>query len=154
MVKRILMGCAAILASHAAIAQVMECIDAKGSKTIAQFCPPGTVKENQLQKGGTSASGSGGATSGKSLAERDAEFKKRSIERQDAAAKAEKEKSANMDAERNCDSSRAQLRQLQDGLRISKIDPNTGERSFLDDKDRAAEIERAQKAVDNWCNKR
>ena len=132
----------------------MECVDAKGNKSIAQFCPPGTVKENQLMKGGTSTSGSASGTGSKSLAERDAEFKKRSLERREAESKAEKEKSENKDAERNCDSARAQVKQLQDGMRISRIDPNTGERSFLEDKDRPAEIERAQKAADAWCKNR
>jgi hypothetical protein len=154
MMKRLMMGCAVMLATHAAIGQVMECVDAKGNKSIAQFCPPGTVKENQLMKGGTSTSSSGAATGSKSLAERDAEFKKRNVERQEADAKAEKGKSESKDAERNCDSARAQMKQLQDGQRISRIDPNTGERSFLDDRDRPAEIERAQTAVDNWCKKR
>jgi hypothetical protein len=40
---------------------------------------------------------------------------------------------------------------LQDGIRISRTDPNTGERSFLEDNDRPAEIEKAQKAVATWC---
>lgn len=154
MMKRLLMGCAALLVTQAATSQIMECVDAKGTKSIAQFCPPGTVKENKLMKGGTSASGSGAATGSKSLAERDAEFKKRSLERQEAEAKADKEKSESKDADRNCDSARAQLKQLQDGQRISRMDPNTGERAFLEDRDRPAEIERAQKAADGWCKKR
>jgi uncharacterized protein YaiL (DUF2058 family) len=155
--KQLLLVCTAMLVAQAATAQVMECFDAKGNKSIAQFCPPGTVKENQLTKGGTGAAGaagSGAAPGGKSLAERDAEFKKRSIERQAAEVKAEKEKSESNDAERNCDSARAQMKQLQDGQRISRIDPNTGERSFLEDADRPAAIERAQRVVDSWCKKR
>lgn len=154
MMKRLLMGFAAMLLAQAATGQVMECVDAKGNKTIAQFCPPGTVKENKLMKGGTGSSGSGAAPSGKSLAERDAEFRKRGLERQESDAKAEKERADVKEAERNCENARAQLRQLQEGLRISRIDPNTGERSFLEDKDRPAEIDRAQKSIDSWCRTR
>jgi len=154
MIKRLLIGCAAMLAAPAAIGQIMECVDAKGNKTIAQFCPPGTVKESQLRKGGTSAPAPSAAPSGKSLAERDAEFKKRSLERQEAQGKSEIGLAENREAERNCDNARAQLRQLQEGLRISRIDPKTGERSFLEDSDRPAEIEQAQKAVSSWCKAR
>ena len=131
----------------------MECIDAKGAKTMAQFCPPGTVKENKLMKGGTAPAGSGG-TAAKSLAERDADFKKRTLDRQEAEAKGAKEKSDAKDNERNCLEARAQLRSLQEGQRVSRTDPKTGERAFLEDKDRPGEIANAQKSVDQWCNKK
>lgn len=151
--KRLLTACVLMATAGMAAGQVMECIDAKGSKTIAQFCPPGTVKENRLMKGGTAPAATGsGAT--KSLAERDAEFKKRALERQEAETKANKEKSDAQAAERNCLEARSQLRSLQDGQRISRVDPKTGERSFLEDKDRPGEIASAQKAVDQWCNKK
>ena len=161
--RRLLTGCALLLAAGAAAGQVMDCVDAKGTKTIAQFCPPGTVKENKLMKGGAgpgpaaapAAAAAGTAPAApKSLAERDAEFKKRALERQEAEKKAEKEKSDAKETERGCLDARAQLRALQDGQRISRTDPKTGERIVLEDKDRAGEIANAQKAVDQWCNKK
>jgi hypothetical protein len=165
--KRLLTGCALLLTAGAAGAQVMECYDAKGTKTIAQFCPSGTVKENKLMKGGagpgpatapsTPAAPAGTASApakGKTLAEQDAEFKKRTLERQDAEKKSEKEKSDAKDVERNCLDARSQLRALQDGQRISRTDPKTGERTVLEDKDRAAEIATAQRSADQWCNKK
>ena len=151
--RQLLTGCALLLAAGAATAQIMECIDAKGAKTMAQFCPPGTVKENQLTKGGTGAAPSSGPAA-KSVAERDAEFKKRTLERQEAEGKAAKEKSDAKDNERNCLDARSQLRALQEGQRISRTDPKTGERLFLEDKDRPGEIATAQKSVDQWCNKK
>jgi hypothetical protein len=153
MINRLLMAMLAAMFAHTAAGQIMECVDAKGNKTMAQFCPPGTVKETQLRKDGTGAttSTSSPAAGSKSLAEREAEFKKRNLERQDAESKAEKAKAESAANQQNCDSARAQLRGLQDGVRISKTDPNTGERSFLEDGDRPAEIEKAQKAVANWC---
>jgi hypothetical protein len=42
---------------------------------------------------------------------------------------------------------------LQDGSRISRTDPNTGERIVLEEKDRPAEMANAQKSVDTWCKK-
>jgi hypothetical protein len=155
--RRMLTGCVLMLVAGAVAGQVMECIDAKGNKTIAQFCPPGTVKENKLMKGGASAGPAGGsstATPAKSLAERDAEFKKRALERQDAEKKSEKEQSDAKDTERACLDARAQLRALQEGQRISRADPKTGERIVLEDKDRPGEIAAAQKAADQWCNKK
>src|SRR5450759_1406295 len=153
---RLLIGCAAMLVASAAAGQILECVDAKGNKEYAQTCPPGTVKETKLMKGGNGASSPSTGTSApaaKSLAERNAEFRKRNMERQEAEAKAEKVKAESKDAERNCNNARSQLKSLQDGQRIARFDTNTGERSFLSDEDRPAEIANAQKAVASWCNK-
>ena len=147
--KRLLISCAAIFAAGAAAGQVLECVDAKGKKEYAHRCPPGTVKENKLMK---SSAGDSGAAA-KSLAEREAGFRKRSMERQEADAKAEKEKAESRISERNCTDARAQLRQLQDGQRIARTNPNTGERSYLTDAERPAEIANAQKAVTSWCKR-
>jgi len=151
--KKLLTVIVAALFSQCAFGQIVECIDAKGAKTLAQFCPPGTVKE--IKRGGSSTGGGGpsSAPAGKSLADQDAAFKKRSLERQEAETKGEKERAESKNAERSCNDARGQLKQLQDGMRISKVDPNTGERSYLEDKDRPAEMATAQKAVDNWCKK-
>jgi hypothetical protein len=158
--KRLLTAAAAMLVACSASAQIMECIDAKGAKTLAQFCPPGTVKENMRSSGGTSGGGSAPSAtpgapgaSGKSLSEQEAAFKKRALERQEAEAKSEKERADAKAFEKNCNDARAQLKQLQDGKRVSRVDPNTGERSFLDDKDRPGEIASAQKSVEGWCKK-
>ena len=146
--KRLLIGCAAILAAGTAAGQVLECVDAKGKKEYAQTCPPGTVKETQLMK---SSAGAASGAAAKSLAEREAGFRKRNMERQEADAKAEKEKADSRITERNCTNARAQLKQLQNGQRIARTDPNTGERSYLTDDERPAEIANARKAVASWC---
>ena len=147
--KRLLIGFAAVLAAGAAAGQVMECVDAKGMKEYAQTCPPGTVKETKLMKSSPGAKPA--APAAKSLAERDAEFRKRAIERQEAEAKADREKADSKTAERNCNEARAQLRALQDGQRITRTNPTTGERQYLTDDERPAEIATARKAVDSWC---
>jgi len=92
-----------MLLAGQATAQILECVDAKGKKEYAQICPPGTVKATKLMKGGGAASGAGTAPvpAAKSLAERDAEFRKRNLERQETEAKAEKEKAESKDAERH-----------------------------------------------------
>ncbi len=146
--KRLLLGCLGILAAGAAAAQVLECVDAKGRKEFAQTCPPGTVKETQLRKSSPPAAPGAAA---KSLAEREAAFRKRNMERQEGDAKAEQEKADSKVAERNCNDARAQLRALQDGMRMARTDPNTGERSYLTDEDRQGEMANARKAVASWC---
>jgi hypothetical protein len=192
-----------MLLAGAAAGQIFECVDAKGSREFAQFCPPGTVKETRLRDSGAGASkpatspapaagqkppaerqeaeakaekekaqskeavkGGAGASKPatspapgpKSLAEREAEFRKRMLERKEAEAKAEKaekEKTeASAEAERNCYDARSRFRELQEGYPIPRIDPNTGARTFLENKNRPAETANAQKAVDNWCNKK
>lgn len=154
--KRLLTVCAAMLVAGAAFGQILECVDAKGNKEYAQSCPPGTVKETKLMKGGTGASSpstGASAPAAKSAAERDVEFRKRNMDRQEAETKAEKARAESRNAERNCDNARSQLRALQEGYRMARIDPNTGDRAYISDENRQAEIANAQKVVDDWCNR-
>lgn len=51
----------------------------------------------------------------------------------------------------NCERARIYLKSLQEGQRISQIDPRSGERVYLEDPQRPAEIARAQQAVDSNC---
>ncbi len=154
--KKWMMGCAAMLVAGVASGQIFECMDAKGKKEFAQSCPPGTVKERLMKSGGGGVPSGGGAPgpAAKSFAEKDAEFRKREIERQEAESKGVKEQADAKDSRRNCDDARAQLKQLEDGTRVARTDPKTGDRVFLEDNDRPAEIVNAKKAVDSWCSKK
>ena len=148
--------CAAMLVAGVAYGQVLECVDAKGNREFAQICPPGTVKETVLMKNRPGAPSPGAPAAGpaaKSPAEREAEFRKRNLERQEAEAKEEKAKAGAIEAARHCSNARSRLKTLQDGMRILRADPNTGERSYLPDQDRPREISDAQQAVDSWCNR-
>jgi len=153
---RLTLMCTVLLAASAvANAQIYECTDSAGNKEFAQVCPPGTVQQKQKNSAGTgSSTPSGDAAAPKSLAEQEAEFRKRALEKKEAEAKAEKDQKDAQDAAANCNDARSQLKALQEGARIAKTDPNTGERSFLQDSDRPEEIAKAQKAVDSWCNKK
>jgi len=80
----------------------------------------------------------------------EAAFRKRQQERQEKEEKSAKER-ADAEAKRvNCEQSRASLRSLQSGQRITTINA-AGERVFIDDQERAKEIERTQRAVNDWC---
>jgi hypothetical protein len=144
----------ALLASFAAHGQLLKCIGKDGRVEYANECPP-DAKEIQTgirsSRGGPATAGGGASAQQKSLAEREAEFRKRQMESADARKK-EDAKSAELAQNReNCERAQIYLKSLQEGQRISQIDPRTGERVFLEDSARAAEIAKAQQAANSWC---
>ena len=70
----------------------------------------------------------------------------------DAAAKvkADQDKFAAAKAD-NCSRARAQLTTLKSGIRLAQTNPKTGEREFLDDKQRADEVRRTEDVVSTDC---
>ena len=86
----------------------------------------------------------------KTLAEQDADFRKRLAEQQKAEQKqAEDEAQAAQRAEA-CNQAKSYLQVLQSGARLMRPDAS-GERNFLDDDQRAAEVQKTQEAVDKNC---
>jgi hypothetical protein len=143
-----LLFAAAAFVSAQAPAQIYECIDARGAREFAQVCSPGTVSQRQVHRGDESPGAVPGA---KSLPQQDVEFKKRLQERQDAEAKASSERAKTEEADRNCTQARTQLKGLLEGQRMMRVDPDTGDRVNLGDEERAADAERQQKLVEQWC---
>lgn len=130
-------------------AQIMKCVGAGGRVEFASSCPPGTKAENTGIR--SSPSPSAPASPQKTLSERDADFRKRQIEQQESAKKAAEKAQESADRSQNCENAQNYLRSLQSGARIGKTDPKTGERVFLEDAERAGEIQRAQRAVETNC---
>ena len=54
-------------------------------------------------------------------------------------------------ARQNCIRSRESVQMLESGVRISRVNAK-GEKEVLDEKGRVEEMERAKKAVKDWCN--
>ena len=130
-----------------AAAQVNKCLDASGKVVgYGAQCPPGTRAEQTTIKNAP-----GESSAAKSLAERDADFRKRQAERQEAEAKAAKSNAAAAQNKRACEDAQAYLKNLQAGQRIRTTDPKTGERNYLADSEYPKEIERAQKSVASNC---
>lgn len=100
------------------------------------------------ERPGTPSAGSGAP---KSIAERDMEFRKRQQERADSERKAQEEQQKAASKAADCERSRGYLRSLEDGVRISRTDA-AGNREILDDAQRAVEIERTRKSVQQFCN--
>lgn len=142
-----------LLAPIAAHGQLLKCIGTDGRVEYASDCPPGT-KEVQTgirsTREGPSSSGSASSQQ-KSIAEQEAAFRKRQMESAEAQKKDAAKATEVAQNRENCERARIYLRSLRDGQRISQIDPRTGERVYLEDPNRPAEIARAQQAVDSNC---
>ena len=137
----------ALLPGYAS-AQVNRCVDASGKVVgYASECPSGTRAEQTGIKSAPSISSS----TQKSLAERDADFRKRQIEKKEAEAKADKKIAEAADRKRACEDSRSYLKALQDRQPIVHTDPKTGERVFLNDSEYSGEVARAQRSVERNC---
>lgn len=132
----------------AAHAQIMKCVGANGRVEFAAACPPGTKAQDTGIRNAPAAAPAGPQ---KSLAERDADFRKRTTEQQEAAKKNEEKAQQTADQKQNCEAAKSYLSSLQSGNRIGKTDPATGERVFMEDNERATEMARAQRAADSSC---
>lgn len=138
-----------VLVSGAAYGQLLKCVSRDGKVEYAAQCPSGTAEHRTAIR--SSAPAPGAAPAARSLAEQEAAFRKRQLEQQEAQQKAEKEAALAAQKRQACDNARAYLKSLQEGLRITRTDPKTGERVFLEDAERAAETARAQRAVEQNC---
>lgn len=154
---------ALLLAAAGASAQQYKWVDRNGRVQYGDTPPPG-VSAQPLR--GSSrpaapapaeapeapAAGDAAAKKGPpTMAERDAEFRKRREEaekEQQKQAKAEQEARLKKD---NCERAQAAARQLESGQRISRTDVN-GERYFLDDAAIAKEAARARQLAKDWCS--
>jgi Domain of unknown function (DUF4124) len=84
-------------------------------------------------------------------AEQEAEFRKRQIEAQKGREKDEKTAQERETRRANCSNAQDQVRSLESGQRISRTDAK-GERYFIEDAERAADLARARKAASEWCS--
>jgi hypothetical protein len=75
--------------------------------------------------------------------------RRKAAEEETAKRRAEEEKQAAARAE-NCQRAKAQLRALDDGLRMARVNTK-GEREVLDDKGRAEESKRARDVISSDC---
>lgn len=80
------------------------------------------------------------------LAEKNAEFQKRQIERAEKEKKAAQEATLAADRAKNCEQTREYRQSLQSGDRIARRDKN-GERSYLTDEQRAQELRDTQRIL-------
>jgi len=109
--------------------------------------PPGAKDVQQLRK---PPSGPTSNSPSKSIAEQDAAFRKRLVEKQEADAKQAKAAEDAKVRARNCEQAKGQVAALDAGGRMVKLNAQ-GERIALDDAERAQSRAEALKAVEDWC---
>jgi hypothetical protein len=138
-----------MLAAAAAHGQLLKCVGTDGKVEYASQCPPGT---KEIQTGiRIVPSASPPAATQKSLAEREADFKKRQWEGAEARQMDEKKAAESADQRYACENARSYLKSLQEGQQIVRADPKTGERIYLEGSGYASETARAQRAVSDFC---
>lgn len=150
--KRFVVIVAALAFSAAAAAQTYKWVDQDGKVRYGDTPPPGVKATPLRPPPGPISSPSPASQDGKKdkPLTPEAAFQKRQMERSEAEQKAAKEKD---DAERkraNCESAQSRLRLLQSGARVATVDAQ-GERVFISDEERARDLERTQKAVNEAC---
>jgi len=119
----------------------------RGTPVAAPVAAPSGEQGEAEAAGGQPAADEGKP---KTLAEREEEFRKRRAAEAEAQAKAQEEQQREADRQRFCEDARNQLAALNSGQRIARMNA-AGEREFVGDEARAADIERLQRQIDENC---
>jgi hypothetical protein len=142
--------------------------DDNGRLVFSDRPPPGSIKPEQIvrQPGGGStqpalrageelprdaSKADASKAAPKTLAEREMEFRKRQTERAEADKKSAEQQQLAQRRQQECERSRGYLRALEDGVRITRTD-GQGNREFLDDNQRNAEMARVREMIARDCN--
>lgn len=111
---------------------------------------PAPTPAPATDNGGTPANDAAVPKGPATLAEREQAFRERRAAAAEAEAKAGEEAAREAERQRFCEQARNQLTALQSGQRVSRFNA-AGEREFLDDATRDAEIERLQQQMGAHC---
>lgn len=144
--KRLVLAAVLLCPILAAEAQIYRWQD-ENNKTIISDRPPSGNARNQKK---IEAEKPPEGDAGKTLADRDMEFRKRQKTARDNTEKAEKEQRASAEKQENCEVARRALKVLESGERVATRDSN-GERVFMDDAQRAQEVARTRQVVQESC---
>lgn len=141
------------LISANAYSAVNKWVDDKGQVHYSDQAPPTDTRAVAVINISASSEvvPASGVSAPKSLAEREAEYKKAQKAKAEAASKAAKQKEADNAKQKYCEETRASLRAMQDSGRIAAYDAN-GERYFLDDAARQQRIETVRQSLQANCN--
>ncbi|MBC7781717.1 MAG: DUF4124 domain-containing protein [Proteobacteria bacterium] len=159
-----LVACLWIISTGHALAQIYTWTDAQGRRQVSDRPPDASVKDFKVQggkvpSGPVSGPGPGAAAApvkgdekkGQTLNEKALDFNKRQLERDESRIKQDKSDAESKERSQRCDQAQAYVRNLQAGGRATRLDTKTGERVFLDDKEREKELVDAQRSADSWC---
>jgi hypothetical protein len=137
------------ISSHAAL---NKWVDADG-KVHYSDTAPADVKAKTLKSSSApdSLSPANGPAAPKTLAEREAEWKKSQKSKEEATQKEAQQKEAAAIKQKNCESARSNLSTLENSPAIVTYNEK-GERIYMDDASRKQNIDEARKAVSSYCN--
>lgn len=150
----------ALLSPGEALAQYVW-LDEKGVKQYSDMPPPSSVPNGRILKqpgmrtrpaseatesAANAPSTNASASQPKTLAEQNADFKKRRAEQAEKEKKATEEARLAAEKSKNCERARNYERALEAGERIAQSDSN-GERVFLSDEQRARELRETRQIV-------
>jgi hypothetical protein len=120
-------------------------------KAPGRVAPPETTPGAAVSSNTSSAPAVSSASAAPpSAADREMEFRKRRLERAEAEKKAAEAEARSQRAQQACTETRGEIRNLESGARISRMNER-GEREFLDDAQRAARLESARKSMQDAC---
>ena len=159
--KRIILLCTALAATFIALpagAEIYQWTDASGKKVISDKPPPGQLP--QVKEPNTEAaepgepqnevSANSEAKKEKTWADREMEFRQRKLEQAEKQEKAKQEAAAADEKKAYCDGERRRLKSLESGIRIATMN-DKGEREFMEDAQRAKEVEKARNNLSSRC---
>lgn len=134
-------------ASISAQAQIMKCVGKDGKIEFASSCPAGTKQQDTgvgnkpaaaaapTAKSDAKSDAKDAPAGPKSLADRDAEFRKRQAEQKAADTKAAQKATDDEDRQRACRSAQNNLAAIKNRQRMFTTNPKTGERVMYEEAD-------------------
>jgi hypothetical protein len=157
--KSLLAGLLFAVASVSAHAQIMKCVGKDGKIEFASSCPAGTKQQDTGVGNKPAAAPAPAAKSDakeapagpKSLADRDAEFRKRQADQKAAETKAAQKATDDEDRQRACRSAQANLTSLKSRQRMFTVDPRTGERVMFEEADYQRELSVTERLAAENC---
>ena len=148
---------ALLIISTNSIAELNKWVDSKGRIHYSDTPPPPDVSATKIKTSSevkdTSISNNADDSSPsvpESLAEQEAKLKKSQLEKKSAAEKTAKEKAYNDALSANCERVKANLRVLEEGLRLVEVDAN-GEQTFMSDENRKRKLSENQADINKYC---
>ena len=141
-----------ILASMNSSAALNKRVDANGKVHYSDTAPTdATVQKIRTSSAPDTGTQASGVPAQKTLAEREAEWKKSQKAKEETSAKEAKEQEAIQIKQKNCDSARSNLAGYENSPRMVTFNAN-GEKTILDESARQQKIDEARKAVSSFCN--
>lgn len=151
-VSLFLSAAALSIAGHAVAGEyIYQWKDKSGQYVYSDNPPPGNIPSRMLRRDAvgeiTAPSASPAAPT---TADRELELKKRQQEQGEKQAKSDKDGADAKAKSQNCETAKNQLAALESGQRVARFNAQ-GEREFLDDAQRSAEVERTRKIISDSC---